>query len=244
MEWILSKKGAGVLEVEREAVAELMPPIHGYHFLQLSALDVQFFESTQLQHNFFCAQHASIIQTAPEDQQPQAVVDYRHLPFRDNTIDSILLHHVLDFTDNPHQCLREAARVLVPNGYLILVGFNPWSLMGGWRRVRRSKQPPWGGNHISPGRLHDWLALLGFRSEREWHGLFTQPLLPPDYHGLVGGFDRLLRWTGLPFGGVYIMVARKLVAGMTPIRPKWRPFPVGGIPVVSPTTRGMRVTNR
>ena len=38
--------------------------------------------------------------------------------------------HILEFADEPHQVLREVERVLVPEGHLVITGFNPASLWG------------------------------------------------------------------------------------------------------------------
>ena len=47
--------------------------------------------------------------------------------------------HVLEFEARPHDTVREAQRVLVPEGTLVVSGFSPWSLMGLWRAAHRSR---------------------------------------------------------------------------------------------------------
>ena len=59
---------------------------------------------------------------------------WHELPFDAQSIDLILLPHALEFIDNPHEVLREVDRVLRPEGRVLILGFNPWSLFG-LRRV-------------------------------------------------------------------------------------------------------------
>ena len=68
--------------------------------------------------------------------------------------------HVLDFTAHPHLVLREAERVLVPEGRLVMTGFNPVSLWGVRRLLQGRFYSPWNGNFLPLVRVKDWLALL------------------------------------------------------------------------------------
>ncbi len=235
--WIKSQTGQALLASERKLITQLLPELHGYYLLQYSGLGEKLLDHTSLDHDFYVSQSQT-------NQTSSAQIDYCHLPFRENTLDAVVLHHVLDFTQNPHQCLREAARVVVPNGYLVVVGFNPWSMCGVRRRLARDHKGPWRGYHITMNRLKDWMALLGFRDEKHGYGEFFFPLHLSALHGAMQAVDGVLSKTGLPFGGVYVLIARKLVAGMTPIRPKWRPLPARGLSIATPTTRGVRVTHR
>ena len=42
------------------------------------------------------------------------------------------VHHLLDFAESPQDILREIARVTLPMGHIVLVGFNPLSFWGAW----------------------------------------------------------------------------------------------------------------
>ena len=90
------------------------------------------------------------------------LADPHWLPFAENGVDLIVLPHVLEFTDEPHQLLREVHRVIRPEGHLIIAGFNPFSLFGAKRYFGREQTMPWTGNFIALYRLKDWLSLLGF----------------------------------------------------------------------------------
>ena len=55
---------------------------------------------------------------------------YEELPFATHSIDLVVMPHILEFAEDPHQVLREVERVLVPEGHVVITGFNPASLWG------------------------------------------------------------------------------------------------------------------
>ena len=71
------------------------------------------------------------------------------LPVSPYSVQTIVLPHVLEFSKDPYQVLREAEMTLAPQGYMVLVGFNPLSLLGLRRLFAfRKKRAPWhGGVH-------------------------------------------------------------------------------------------------
>ncbi len=56
--------------------------------------------------------------------------DLLDLPFEAQSVDLLVMPHTLEFARDPHRLLREAERVLVPEGQLIILGFNSLSLWG------------------------------------------------------------------------------------------------------------------
>ena len=83
------------------------------------------------------------------------------LPVATESIDTVILPHVLEFASNPHQVLHEVARILKPEGRLFLLGLNPWSPEDFLRHLPR-KQSRWRSRFVSSHRLLDWLNLLMF----------------------------------------------------------------------------------
>ncbi len=227
--WMEGQFGRSLLNVEIKKLAESLPDLHGHYLLQYSGFNMPIVQSTTLRHHFF----------ACNDSQGQVLMDYQHLPFRDNSLDCVVTHHVLDYDQNPHQCLREAARVVVPNGYLVVVGFNPLSALGISRMLPRSLIPK-GARHLTPRRVVDWLTLLGFRIEQRESAQFLPPFALKYAPALSAKLDSWLSYLTSPFGGVYILIARKLVAGRTPIRPQWRVLAGRRMPVPVSSARGIR----
>jgi ArsR family transcriptional regulator len=51
--------------------------------------------------------------------------DMYHLPLPDGSFDAVVIHQVLHYADRPAAAIAEAARVLRPNGVLVVVDFAP-----------------------------------------------------------------------------------------------------------------------
>ena len=149
------------------------------------------------------------------------------LPFAAGSADLVVLPHVLEFTSDPHQILREIERILIPEGHLIILGFSPISLWGLRNRFDRSGSFPWHGTYLSLTRLKDWLKLLGFAVDQTVPGCHVPPcdqkVWLDRWHFMerAGG-----RWWGFP-GGVYLLHAIKRTHAMRLITPNWRKQAVG-----------------
>lgn len=85
------------------------------------------------------------------------------LPLQNNSVDMIIIPHLLEFDAFRFQTMREVERVLKPEGILVILNFNPWSL---WIRYQylwdKRMADSWGGHFISRSRILDWLKLLNF----------------------------------------------------------------------------------
>ena len=224
---------SSLIEAERDAIEQTLPDLFGHYLLQYSALNASVVRKTYLKHHFF-ASHL---------KNDQLIVDYEAMPFRENSLDCVVAHHILDHEVNVHQCLREAARIVVPNGYLVVVGFNPVSFWGLSRYLFRYGLAP-KGRYIPKSKLLDWLTLLGYRVEYVCGCQYLPPFMLQYFPKFTRNVDKLLSKLKLPGSGVYILLARKLVAGRTPIRPQWRALSGRRIPVATPSTRGVSVTSR
>lgn len=146
------------------------------------------------------------------------------LPFDSKSVDLMVLPHTLDFSDKPHQVLREVERVLIPEGHVVILGFNPVSLWG-LRRLfsRRARRTvPWNANFIGLRRMKDWLALMHFEITGGNMLYYRPPVTNSSLLDRLFVLDKIGdRWWPM-MAGVYLLVARKRVAGLTPIRPQWR----------------------
>ena len=143
------------------------------------------------------------------------------LPFTEAQFDVVVLPHTLEFQALPHEVLREAYRVLRPEGHLLISGFNPYSLFGIKRYFGRERSGPWAGEFISVSRAKDWLTLLGFDIIGGQLDCYN---LPAQSDATLQRLARLERageqWW--PFaGGVYLLHAVKRAAGVRLIKPNF-----------------------
>jgi SAM-dependent methyltransferase len=143
-----------------------------------------------------------------------------HLPISRDAIDAVLLPHSLEFSDDPHAMLREADRVLVGEGHLLVLGFRPSGPWGLRAAAMRAGFPPGLRRPLSEGRVRDWLVLLGYdiiALRRYLYRLPTRPRGTPQ--AIVNGILHRGWLYPLPASG-YLIKARKRVYTLTPIKPK------------------------
>lgn len=170
------------------------------------------------------------------------------LPLRNNSLDAMVLHHVLEAAQDPRGAMREVARTLAPGGRLLIVSFNPWSLWGLRGTYARFFEDSFSGlRFVSPGRLQDWLAVLGFELQQSVRYLAYE--LPFATGNKDTGIWRKVRGLcaehRIPFGGVYVISAVKQASAM---RPDWSRSSVTGrklVPAAYPkvSTRSARIAH-
>jgi len=126
-EWFSSNVGQRLLTVEKEILNLILPDMFGYHILQVGNLaKTDYLQSSRIQHHI-----TSILQDIERDEsQQQFYCSKRALPIAADSIDVIVLPHILEFNSDPHQVLREMERILIGEGQVVITGFNPWSLWG------------------------------------------------------------------------------------------------------------------
>ncbi|GAB2883627.1 class I SAM-dependent methyltransferase [Microbulbifer echini] len=212
--WFSSRLGQEILSQQLTLVQPLLEGFFGYHLLQAGVTDaVDFTASSRINHCFRLAVCA--------EQRGGALVELEQLPLPSESIDVVFLHHLLDFSSQPHQVLREAARVLIPGGHMLLVGFNPFSLLG-LSRLLFSRGAYQKGNQLRAARVADWMNLLDLQAEQVHRGFFRLPIQQREVLAKTVWMERLATRLGLPWGGFYIIVARKEVSRVRAIKIDWR----------------------
>lgn len=214
--WLVSPQGRYVLEWESAQIDAAVADIFGYNAVQLGLPSVDLLAQNRIPFRQKAGEHTG-------KAKVDVSCDLRLLPFSANSIDLVVLPHVLEFYDDPHQILREVERVLIPEGQVLISGFNPYSLWGLRRHLPpRASQFPWRGQYLSAPRIKDWLQLLGFEVERPSYGCYAPPCTSRKW---------LDRWKFIEpttdkcwgfAGGVYLMRAAKRVHSMRLIMPRWK----------------------
>jgi SAM-dependent methyltransferase len=138
-------------------------------------------------------------------------------------VDLVVLPHVLEGHPNPHDVLREAERVLMPDGQVVISGFNTASL---WRLRQlftlKNTEPPWDAKFISLVRLRDWLRILGFELNGGKFGCYAPPFREKIWLDRFEFMEKAgARWWPIA-GGIYVVRAVKRVHGMRVVTPAWR----------------------
>lgn len=211
-EWFETPLGNYLLQREHAYFDHAVADVFGFNAMQLGLEQSDFLRMSRIPLRF----------AAGLDPRAKLRLDYDFLPLAGNSIDLVVLPHLLEFSSHPHQILREVERVLMPEGQVIICGFNPRSLWG-FRRMMNSARGeyPWCGNFISLPRVKDWLALLGFEVTAGEFGCYVPPFKQEKwlrrFHFMEAAGNR---WWPIS-AGVYFLQALKRVAGMRVIKPNW-----------------------
>ena len=217
-QWLRSPAGADLLRMEVERVHAAVGNLFGYHCLQVGDLaGADLLSASRILGRTV----VDIDGGAPRDPYPLVSGAATSLPIDSHAVDVVVLPHVLEFESRPHEALREASRVLVPEGSLVILGFNPVSVIG-LRRVfkHRAQAAPWCGTYLGSGRLRDWLTLLGF-------DVTDQRACFASGHGTRGarrrGIRSFVEWIPPALASARLILAKKRVNAMLPLRPRWKP---------------------
>jgi SAM-dependent methyltransferase len=209
--WFEAPQGSAVLASERALVERALAEVFGFVLVQVGAWGPP-------GALLGAARIPRVLRTDAHDGSSGLRCEPQALPFGSESVDAVVLAHALERSPSPHAVLREAERVLAPDGHMVIVGFHPWSLWGLRRRVGPQRFPFDLPECISEARLRDWLSLLGLRTlavERHLHGY------PFDSAGgLRRGrwLERLGARAWPRFAGGYVLLARKERQMVTPLR--------------------------
>ena len=210
-DWFATPLGRYLREREQAYFDQTVADIFGYYALQVGLPEHPTLAQCRMPSRW----------TLDYDPPAGLVADPHALPLAENTVDLVVMPHALEFTDDPHLMLREAHRVLRPEGQIVIAGFNPFSLYGVKRYFGREQTPPWNGNFIGLWRLKDWLALLGFDVIGGRLDGYAPPFASERWLRRFAFLEKAGdRWWPIA-GGVYFLRATKKVAGMRVIAPAW-----------------------
>lgn len=231
-DWYASPAGAHLYEELQGSLARVLPGLFGYYAVQVGALADQadLLQSSRIGHKVYMTL---------EPRQGTVAASPLALPFQHDSLDLMVLLHTLDFSPDPHQVLREAHRVLISEGHLVVIAFNPLSMMGLAKlALLRSRKAPWGGHFYTAKRLRDWFSLLDLAIMETRHIGQRPPVRNLRMQQRLGFLDHASRYGLARLGSVQIFVVKKRVLTLTPRPQPWRaPKPVLPVNVAEPSAR-------
>ncbi len=225
--WFVTPAGVYVLRWELDQFDNAVEDIFGYRAVQIGLPGIDFLRRNRISYRF------------PLSLEPGAAVtaDPLQLPLASQSIDLLVLPHVLEFSSDPHLVLREAERVLMPEGQIVISGFNTLSFWGLKQSLsRRGSDPPWNAHMIGLLRLKDWLKLLGFELNGGKFGCYVPPFTNDKWMSRFAFMEKAgARWWPIA-GGVYVVRAIKRTIGMRLVTPAWKKDRTPA-PALSPVTQ-------
>jgi SAM-dependent methyltransferase len=236
--WLQTAPGRYLLHWEQDQLDQAVTDAFGFHALQLGVPELDGLRANRMPHRWVVSDSLVVPEALPlppprdglfttqaAEDPVRLFCEFDALPFPDHSIDLVALPHSLELARDPHQTLREVERVLVPEGRVVIAGFNPASLWGLRQRAGRLKRGmglgregglylPRAGEFIGYWRLRDWLRLLGFEVEAGRFGCYRPPLASERWLERFAWMDPVGdRWWPV-LGSVYFLVAVKRVRGM------------------------------
>jgi SAM-dependent methyltransferase len=240
-EFLASPPGQYVLRWELEHLDRAVADIFGYHAVQLGLPGIDALSENRMPLRL-CVSDRLPDGSLQPSARVAVITRFEELPFATQSIDLLVMPHILEFAQEPHQVLREVDRVLLPEGQVIITGFNPaslWGLRQALVRAGAGAYLPREGQFISLPRIKDWLKLLSFEANRGQFGCYA-PWARSERWLSRWSFMEAAgdRWWPV-FGSVYQLTAVKRVRGMRligPVRKRKEERRVALAPAATPRT--------
>lgn len=249
--WLATPFGDALLQRESRVVEEALDGIFGEQCLQLGQWGEAnlFLRHARTQRTALLdvgAPHGREASRPAEARQsrpwgaPAVVGQFHRLPVQDDSIDCVVLPHVLDYSDRPHAILREVDRVLTAHGHVVILGFKTGGLWGVRRLIPGAGLPPEAQHLVPERRLRDWLQLLDMRIQSNVRYFFRWPL--PIIRGASSAKWETLGQRWWPeLAACYMLTAQKRVSPLTPVKPLWRREPQVVAGLAGTTNRVSRI---
>src|SRR6195256_2493681 len=118
--WFSTPQGSYVLDWEFAQFDSAVDDVFGYRAMQIGLPEVDFLRQSRIPHRFSLALEAGA----------GVAADPLQMPLASQSVDLVALPPVLESHATPRGVPREPGRVLMPEGRLVISGFNTASL---WR---------------------------------------------------------------------------------------------------------------
>lgn len=235
--WLAQSMGLSVHQIEQSFLAARLPAYHGKHALVIG---------TPRQHDLLegskILQHTVLSPLVNPYKTIQFIEsEFYKLPIASGSVDLVILPHTLEFVDNPRQVMSEVCRIIKPEGFLLLLGFNPNSLWGFKKWLLKNKNMPWSSHFIRSSLVKKWLSLADFELVKQDMLLFTPPFANFAVFNKKSWLETLGRYLYPFWGGIYVLTFKAKVIPLTPIKMHWKQsIPALSATMPRPTMRDMQ----
>lgn len=227
-QWQETVFGQSILNWERSQLDQLTTNIFGYYAVQLGLSQYDFLDKNRMPYKW----HAQLIKDQKKSQLADLPKDLvlcpEYLPFASNSIDLLLLPHTLETVANPMQVLREAERVLVPEGRILLTCINPWRNFTAGLQKRNYQTITTDTDYfqhnerLSHQRILDWLKLLGFEVELLMFGAHSPVIQSASLLKRMAFWDQTMSKLLPVSGAVFMVMAVKRVPSIRLLSSNWQ----------------------
>ena len=208
--------------IEKRQLSIMLKQQFGYYLVLLGHDNLDIVKTCQIRQHILVDETTNI--TTPKNSDDKVQASWYHLPFPPQSIDLIVLHHVLEFAASPHAILKEVQRILRPDGKIIISAYNPWRPFGYrlWRQRRKSHPDKRHAHMVSPLELKYFLKQTSFEVlKTTYYGVALS-----QHNGKKNNplFDRLIL-SVMPFlSGAYMIEAINRTKLLTSLPNCWQPY--------------------
>ncbi|MGI9316111.1 MAG: class I SAM-dependent methyltransferase [bacterium] len=229
-DWFKTSLGQWLVQQEKQHCQRLIPDGYYPTALQLGMGSEDYLAEVEIGCRFVAESPIEVTETSGDVSEPavhrvQALPTA--LPFSDKTHSLIVMPHIMDFCEDPHAVLREVNQILIPEGCVVITGFNQVSLWSagrlGWKKYANA---PWNGHYYRVKRVQDWLALLGIDIVGAKMFGYRPPLQSEKWRNKLNIVESIgdRWWPGL--GAAYMIVGKKreIASSTSGMRLAWQRF--------------------
>lgn len=210
-----------LIELEQGLLRALVPQLPGHYLLQLGSFltpEWLYNPSTPFKRIVITATHESM------EDEGDVQGDYYHLPFAEESMDVVVIPYVLEIESQPQMLLQEAWRVLNAGGHLLIMGLNPWSLLGLYKLLGHTKTLPIHTyKHLhSAARVCRWIEMLEGEIIQTKHFFFRPPVNQIKWLNKLYFLEKIGPYLFPNSGCAYLIQAKKQVIPLTPVKSLWQ----------------------
>lgn len=180
-------------EWEKERFDALVSDAFGSDALQVGGMEIDALEANRIRSKWRLFEKTPLEMECTDGAFVQGLAE--ELPFDSESMDLVVLPHALDMSREPQKVLREAVRVLRPEGRIVCSSFNSLGMWWMKQKLMTLGLPPYLPNRAVPVPLHrlkDWMQLLGLEIDSGFFGVYQ-----PAFRRL----PRLRRWSWINKAG-------------------------------------------
>ena len=221
--WFSTSPGRVTYEQEKRLLDEALKNLFGYFLVQLGCVSKgSLLENSRIKSKILVDEVIPHVLRKDSLHWVQAELDF--LPIGREKADVVVLPHTLETVDDPYYLLRQVDNMLLPEGHIVITGFNGIACMP-FRLKYFSKLKGFNeANYRRVGRLKEWLEVLGYEVETVKYSsvmCFAANEKYKSWAKFIEKVEQALLRIGLNFGNVYCLVAKKHIDSPTLVGLKW-----------------------
>lgn len=242
-QWYETPAGSLLYQQERRLLEQGIGQLFGYYLVQLGCpAELDWLQASRVSQKLVLDEmlpgaaynRQKAVESVYENKQETqnhtvhfALADLDYLPLAKESIDVMLLPHTLESVQDPYYLLRQVDGVLVPEGHIVLTGFNPFACGIIKNRLGKQGKSLRQANLVRSRRVIEWLEVLGYEVEDVNFSTISCYADSAEDNSFLGwrSLERLeaaLNRVGLQFGNVYCIVARKRVDSPRLVGLSWK----------------------